>query len=360
MLSRKAYAAVFAIIVTALVSAATFNYRGRTAAAPLSPSSATELLGMLPASDAVAFVDAQRALSELVPNIFINDATTLARVNQEIDKFREHTGTDVRLFDAVAVGMRFKQGASSPDFIMGFVRGRFAASRAIADGLAKAKAQAEARQKAPVQFKEEQYEGVTIYAVERSGGFSLAAIDTNTIAFGDLAGIRAALDVRAGRGARVDSSLVELATLNTTAVAGFAANVPASIAQRVAGKDELGDAFSTIRQVYGSADATQTMGAINITLRSETDKQAKDLAAKLSAMQQLASFYFSQRASAGGAQTGELVPDRENMTQTQAAIRALPFPPKWIKDVTIAAEGGDVKLRLEEPLADMASVFCRR
>jgi len=252
--------------------------------------------------------------------------------------------------------MRFKQGSTQPEYIVGVVRGRFSASEAIANGLAKAKAAAEAKKITGAQWKEEQYEGTTIYAVERSGGFSLAAMDSNTIVFGDIEGIRSALAARAGRGARVDSSLVELATLNPSAVAGFAANVPASAVQRIAGSDELGKSLASVRQIYGSADATQTVGSLSITLRSETGEQAQALAAKLSSLKQLAAFYFSQ----SDAQTrGTLSAEPANRSQAQVALRSLPFPRHWVKDVTIAAEGSDVKLRLEEPLAEVASVFCR-
>jgi hypothetical protein len=361
MMRRKVYAAIFAMVITGLVVAASLNYRGLTAAAPLSPSSANELLGMLPASDAVAFVDAQRTLSEVVPQIFNNDSTSLARVNQEIDKFRDYTGTDARSFDSIAVGVRFKKNAATnPELVIGLVRGRFAAGEAISNGLAKAKAQAEAKKKQVVQWKAEQYEGTTIYAVERSGGFSLAAIDANTIAFGDVEGIKAMLDARSGRGARVDSSLVELATLNASAVAGFAANVPPSAAKQVAGSDEFGEAFNSIRQIYGSADATGTNGALSVTLRSGTGEQAQALAEKLSSLKQLASFYFSRNASQSNGQLGTLSAGADNGSPAQVAIRGLPFPPKWIKDVTITAEGNDVKLRLEEPLADIGRFVCGR
>src|SRR5207253_3166267 len=119
------------------------------------------------------------------------------------DKFRDETGTDARQFDAVAIGARFKiTGAPDTEYVMGFVRGRFSASEAIATAQAKAKA------KRPVKWKEEQYDGTTIYITEGHGGFCIAAFDSNTLAFGDVEGIRAALDVRAGRGSRVDSSLV--------------------------------------------------------------------------------------------------------------------------------------------------------
>lgn len=352
-MSRKFYAAIFTLIVAGLTIAASFNYRGRTAAAPRPLSSATELLGMLPASDAVAFIDTQRTLSEVIPHIFINETTTMARINQEIDEFRDETGTDARQFDAIAVGVRFKKtSAPETEYVTGFVRGRFAASQAIST------AQAKVKPKRPVKWKEEQYEGTTIYITESHGGFCIAAFDANTIVFGDVEGIRAALDVRAGRGTRVDSSLVELATIDASAFAGFAANVPPTITRQVAGSDEFGKTFESISKVYGSADATATTGALSITLRSETSEQAQALAEKLESLKQLANFYFSQNASqqdntaqSGG---GTLVTLPGDKGKTQIAVRALPYPSKWVKDVSITAEGNEVKMRLEEPLADIA------
>lgn len=356
MMRRKAYAAIMALLLTGLAVAASFNYRSRTAAAPLRPSAATALLGMLPASDAVAFLDARRTLTEVMPQAFTNDAPALARINQEIDRFREQTGTDARSIESIAIGVRLRQGTTRAEVISGLVRGQFSANDAIAGGMAKARAQAEAK-KRPLQWKEEQYEGTTIYLVDQRGGFAMSAVDANTIAFGDLSGVKAILDARAGRRAGVDSSLVELATLNASAVAGFAANVPASVAQKFVGGDELGAAFNSIRQIYGSADAAGGMGSLSVTLRSETGEQAQSLAQKLTTLKQLASFYFSRAAQqSGDAQLGTLTAEPPN---SQVAVRGLPIPPKWIKDVTITAEGQDVKLRLEEPLTDVASVLRR-
>lgn len=355
---RKVFAAGFALLVTALVVAASFNNRaGQTVAAPRAASSASELLLMLPASDAVGFMDAQRALTEVMPQVFTNNSENLARVNSEIDKFREHTGTDARSFDSIAVGARFKTGSLATDFVVGLVRGRFNASEAITKGLAKAKAESEAKKRRVPQLKEMQYEGVTIYTIDGPRGFCLAAVDANTIAFGDLNGIKAMLDVKAGRGARVDSSLVELATLNASAVAGFAANLPAGTVKQVTGGDDFGEAFNSIRQVYGSADASGANGTLSIALRSETNEQAQALAEKLSSLKQLASLYMSQSKTQSSNNTDADI--RTGLMPMDERINALPLS-KWIKDVTITAEGNDVKLRLEEPLADIGGVFAGR
>jgi hypothetical protein len=359
IMRRKVFAASFALLVTALVVAASFNYRaGQTVAAPRAASSASELLLMLPASDAVAFMDAQRAVTEVIPHIFTNDSETLARVNSEIDKFRDHTGTDARSFDSIAMAARFKQGSLATDFVVGLVRGRFNASEAITRGLAKAKAEAEAKKRRVPQWKEVQYEGTTIYTVDNSGGFCLAPVDANTIAFGDLNGIKAMLDARAGRAARVDSSLVELATLNASAVAGFAANIPAgTVNQFAGGGDEFGEAFKSIRQVYGFADANGANGTFSLALRSETNEQAQALAEKLSSLKQLAGLYMSKSKPQGN--NDPAITTRVDVGPMRANMNALPLS-EWIKDVTITAEGNDVRIRLEEPLTDIGGIFSGR
>ncbi len=344
---KKIYAAIFVLVVASLTLAASFNYAGRTAAAPASPASATELLSMLPASDAVAYVDARRGLTEVMSSVFANDAPTLARINKELDKFRDDTGTDAHNFDSIAVAIRFKKTeAAQPEFVTGFARGRFNASEAITTALAKAKAK-----RPTTKWTEEQYDGTTIYSVERSGGFCVAAMDDNTIVFGDVEGIRAALDVRANKGARVDSSLVELATLNQGAVFGFAANIPPSL-QTAAAKDDIGKDFASIKQVYGSADALGTMGVLSVTLRSETSEQAQAIAAKLSSLKQMVALFISQQESA---QNGSLVAVPGD-SQTQVGVRVQPFMSKWVKDVSITSEGNEVKLKLEEPLAELGAI----
>jgi hypothetical protein len=151
-----------------------------------------------------------------------------------------------------------------------------------------------------------------------------------------MSGVKRILSVRAGRDARVDSSLVELASLNPAAVAGFAANMPPSAAKDLAGSDEFGAAFGNIKQVYGSADATGATGTLNVTLRSETNEQAQALAEKLGSLKQLASFYFSRTTS---------------QSTVNSSVQL---------GTTITAEGNDVKLRLEEPLADLSPSFAWR
>src|SRR5437762_523698 len=70
---------------------------GARASAPTAP--AVDVLGFLPQSDALTFVDVRRLLNETLPRIFGGDAAKLAQVNADVDKLKLRTGIDARSFD---------------------------------------------------------------------------------------------------------------------------------------------------------------------------------------------------------------------------------------------------------------------
>ena len=67
----------------------------------------TGLLASLPQSDAVAQVKMRQLLSEAMPRIFANNPAKLAEVNADIDTFKTRTGLDPRMFEQIAVGVRY-------------------------------------------------------------------------------------------------------------------------------------------------------------------------------------------------------------------------------------------------------------
>jgi acetylornithine deacetylase/succinyl-diaminopimelate desuccinylase-like protein len=344
------------VAAVALSTVAVLRIQARRAAAR-SASAATititasaDLLNQLPASDAVVFLDAQRALSEVLPRLTTNDAALLTRINRKIEQLKERTGADLQQLDRVALGISFKNHQQSrPDRVTVLARGRFDASTVIAEGLAKEKARRD--------FKptEQVYEGKTIYILGASGNKDsvACALDANTIAFGDLDGVRAAINVSVGRGERVSSSLIELATLNANAVVGFSANVPAS-AVGPAARDEFSRAFSSVRQVYGALSLTGTTGEAFVALRAETTAQAQDLGEKLVAFKQLGSLFVSQEAKDNNPRQGDVLASEPNYELPGGHALHLPFPPSWIKEINITTVGNEVQIKTERPLTDLA------
>ena len=70
------------------------------------------LMASLPESDAVAQIKLRQLLSEALPRIMGNNSVRLAEVNASIETFKTRTGLDPRMFEQLAVGLRFSHPAA--------------------------------------------------------------------------------------------------------------------------------------------------------------------------------------------------------------------------------------------------------
>ena len=282
------------------------NRTGATAAAaPTQPSQSaaaqSAILASLPASDAVLVVDTRRLLTEGLPRAFNNNAAELARVNAEIDEFKQKYGLNARDFERVAVGTSFGQTASGATTLdaVAVMQGRFdtgalvGAARAAAGG----------------KYRQEQRGGKTIHVFDLSaqprvklfGLFNLrltelavAPLDANTLALGKLSRVRAAIDAAAGRG-RLSNEIASLATRTPGAMIGVGGNVPASATR---GLDlmsaEISSSVASIRQFYGSVATTQSGFRMQTVLRTETAGAARTLGDTIAGLKQFAPFVISR------------------------------------------------------------------
>lgn len=348
--------ATFLVMILALATSVSLSNgaRARTVSAPPATSS-LDLLSILPASDVVAFVDVRRGLSEVLPHVLVNDSATLQRISNKIAKLKEETGADLNLLDTVAIGVQFKDSAAlDPEKITVLARGRFDAREVAASALNAVKS----RQK--FQPKEESYEGQTIYILESSPRepMTMTVLDSNTLAFGDPAGIRAAIDASSGRGARADAELTGLATSNPNAIAGFAGRVLPALSKSLAARDdEFSQTFANVRLVYGAATATDTKGEMLVTLRADNAEQAQAVGRKLSALKKLASIYLSQNSSKNGQQNAVPTARDEDGTAIQKyEPETLPFPPDLLKSSKITTQNNEVQVSLERTLTDLANI----
>lgn len=386
-MNKKIYTSLLALGVMLTIIVSSGGWTKRAVATPVAaPSAGEDALLALPASDAVMFVDVQRLLSEVMPRILAHHPSLLAKVNSQIDQLKESTGVDVRLFDQIAIGMRFtntpkkvEETTNTPgkdshshktdspvsptaaNFVS-VIRGRFDSNAVVAAGLNKAKARG--------QTQGQMYGGKMIYTDSASkGAMAVAAIDANMIAVGDTEGVRAAIDASAGSG-RVDAELAALARRNSGALLGFSGNVPASLLQQFGvGGDEWSSAFATIRQVYGSMSATEKNGEMILRLRTETADQAQAINEKLAALKQL---FSSQRApmpfteadvSPKNVIRGEVRGDSPQSTQDQSSEGTNILLPgvgvivsgklfEKLRDLNVTTEGNEVQIKLEQNLAD--------
>ncbi|MEO7505797.1 MAG: hypothetical protein ABIZ95_01060 [Pyrinomonadaceae bacterium] len=320
-----------------------FNYGTPAPARPVA-GSAESLLHLLPASDFVAYGDAGQALNVVLPAILAQHPEWQAKVDRDFANFQRDTGIDPHNFESVAVGVRFNEGATkgSPNFVV-LARGNFDAASAIDSAFAKAKKVGLGPTKTEIA-----YEGHTIYVATRSTNANnddqaknsvyrdseMAAFvfDSNTIAFGDLAGMRSVVDATNGKG-RVDDELVALATRTPGAVGGFAGS-PGLMTRFVfggsGGDNELTNALGGIKQIYGSVSSAGTDFDSRVTVRTDNADQSRKLGQMINALK-----LFTKVSNNGGRRTIESL----------------------IRDLNVSVEGNEIDLTLHATSEDLAQAF---
>ncbi|HEV2914160.1 MAG TPA: hypothetical protein VGX92_12840 [Pyrinomonadaceae bacterium] len=343
-MNKKIYASLIMLGLTlaALIApAASAQTRTKTTAATTTTTqapAANALLPTLPASDVAMFVDVQKLLNDALPRALAEDKPRLAQINADIDSFKTRYGLDVRTFDRVAVGLRFI--SRSPTVvttdIVALAQGRFNAPAMIAA----------ARIAMKGKYQEQKYAGQTIYTFSvndrmkwlgllnmRVSDISVAALDAQTLALGDLDVVRAAVDAHKGRG-RIGGELVQLATRNPNAILGFAANVPPSVAQSSGiDNEEISRSIASIRQAYGSIGTTATGFDMLMVAHTEKPEQARSLNDSLAALRQFSGFLIAQ-----------LPADKGKLAQSV------------IDNLKVTTEGSDLQIRLEIAQTDIASL----
>lgn len=308
-LIRKGFAISAALFVAFAALAATagaqsprgVNRQAARNAASAAQTAQAGVLAALPASDAVLVVDTRRLLAEGLPRAFNNNAAELARVNAEMDDFNKRYGLNARDFERVAVGTSFGQtatGATTLDTVA-VLQGRFDTAALVAA----------ARTLAGGKHREERHAGKTLHVFDMSAQprvrllglfnfrlteLAVAQLDANTLAFGKLSRVRAAVDAAAGRG-RLSPEVAGLATRNPNAIIGLGGNVPASATR---GLDlmsaEISRSVASIRQFYGSLAPTPTGFQMQTVLRTQTPADARTLVDTVAGLKQLAPILISR------------------------------------------------------------------
>ncbi len=337
-MTKKLYTSVLALVLLTgtLALAASFSTSQRAIAAPTPAASAlqnTDTLALLPASDAIAYIDVRRLLTETIPNVLASDPTKLAQFNAELDKLKAKTGFDVRSFDRIAVGIPY----SNPSSAVAIARGSFNADALIAAG----------RIVSNGKYVEQKYNGKSIYnftITEKSkvagkpnklSQLYVAALDGNTLALGmdAAAGVRAAMDARAGTATnRAGADLIALVSRNPSALIGFGGNVPADLTKSANfGSPEITKNIASIKQVYGFFNATGNNLETMIAALTSTPDQAKSLSDTLGALKQ-----FS------------------GMVVSQAPADQRPLVQSVFDSLQITPQGNEVQLKLSVPTDNLA------
>jgi hypothetical protein len=107
--AERQYAVKRTLLNLAIVFIALFSQieaqaqtRGRNA-----PAAPPTLMSSLPESDAVAQIKVKQLMNEAMPRILAGNPAKLSEVNASIDRFKDRTGLDPRMFEQIALGVRF-------------------------------------------------------------------------------------------------------------------------------------------------------------------------------------------------------------------------------------------------------------
>jgi hypothetical protein len=292
------------IILLAISTSFVIEGRGQTRGRNTAPA-ASGLMASLPESDAVAQVKVKQLLNEAMPRILANSPAKLDEANAGLDRFKERTGLDPRMFQQIALGVRFTYPSEGVTRLqtVALANGSFSAAAMMAAG----------RVASNGKYREEKYQDKTIYVFTldenikllglfdfRISELAAAPLDTNTLALGDPAGVRAALDASRLR-KRANAELIALATRDPNAIIGFGANM----SEQLVGNLDIGNApiaadLKTLRQVYGAVGATEMDLQLFLAARAVNADAAKNLGDTLEGLKQFGALLVGRLSGAKG------------------------------------------------------------
>jgi hypothetical protein len=255
------------------------------------------LAANLPASDGVVVMDMRRIVNDELPGLLSRGGRMqlLNDLNAQIDAVKNQTGINLRNFEHVAVGVRFKETAPGKlDY----------EPLALARGNAELKADmllAAAKIASKGKYREEKVGGKTVYIFAAKEIFiagkptgstqqqeeefnrtlaripeevAVAAFDANTLAVGAPARVAETLE---GRN-RVSENLLALVERKPGAILAFGAKLPEGASRFFRlDNDEIGKNIDSIEQASGAVDMVAGNAVVSIAAKTYQPEQAKDL-----------------------------------------------------------------------------------
>ena len=240
-----------------------------------------------------------------MPRILANNPVKLSEVNASIDRFKERTGLDPRMFQQIALGVRFtypSEGITKVQTVA-LANGTFSAPAMVAAG----------RVASNGKYREEKYQDKTIYIFTLDenikllglfdvhiGDLAAAPIDSNILALGDPAGVRSLIDASRLR-KKTNVELIALANRDPNAVIGFGGNITEQlIANLDIGNAPIGSDLRSLRQVYGSVGTTQSDLQLFLAARAVDAQAAKNLGDTLEGLKQFGALMVGRLSGAKG------------------------------------------------------------
>ena len=306
---RNKIIALFTFAAFAL-SVVGFAFVGDTTSAKTN----NELVGLLPASEIVINLDAQRLFTTALPQILSADAAALTKINSKLDELKEKTGLDLRQFQQVSAGIAAKQVSPKEvnfePFIM--ARGTFNSGALLAV----------AKLASNGKYKEKKIGNRTVYiftpkeVIEKNKpkdknsvidkGFDMilkslsrevavSAYDTNTLAIGTEARLREAFEKKS----TVSTDVLAMVYQNPNAVINFGGKLPNGLADFIdIDNDEIGNNLKSIRQMSGALTVENNQAQLEFTAKTLKEDQAQSLHEMLEGLQMLGKVFLGDSKSA--------------------------------------------------------------
>ncbi|HSK64709.1 MAG TPA: hypothetical protein VK893_12740 [Pyrinomonadaceae bacterium] len=294
-----------AIIILAICSTQV-PAQTRTHNTPAPAAQPAGLMASLPQADAVAQVKIRQLLGEAMPRILANNSAKLAEVNAGIEAFKTRTGLDPRMFEQVALGVRFNHPAAgvTKAETVALANGEFSAAAMVAAG----------RVASNGNYREEKYHGKNIHVFRLDENIRLlgvfdfritelaaAPLDGNVLALGDLGGVRAVIDAGRQRRRAQNAELIALANRDPNALIGFGSNVsPQLIGNLNIGNAPIAADLSKLRQVYGSVGASAQDLELFLAARAVNPAAAQSLGDTLEGLKQFGALFVGRLSGAKG------------------------------------------------------------
>ncbi len=178
-------------------------------------------------------------------------------------RFETRTGLNPRMFEQVALGVRFIHPAAgvTKAETVALANGGFSPAAMVAAG----------RVASNGNYREEKYQGKNIYIFKldenvrllgvfdfRITELAAAPLDGNVLALGDLSAVRAAIDAGRQRQRAQNAELIALANRDPNALIGFGSNMSEQLVANLdIGNAPIAADLSKLRQVYGSVGTTE-------------------------------------------------------------------------------------------------------
>ena len=162
-------------------------------------------------------------------------------------------------------------------------------------------------------YREEKYQDKTIYIFSidenlkllglfdiKIGDLAVAPLDTNTLALGDPAAVRSAIDASRSR-KRANADLIALASRDPNAVIGFGSNITEQLVANLdIGNAPIAADLRTLRQAYGSVSTTETDLQLFIAARAVNAEAAKNLSNTIEGLTQFGALFVGRWSGAKG------------------------------------------------------------